>query len=103
MLDSSGASGDVVQGNYIGTTAAGTAALGNIGSGIAVTGGTNDTIGGTAIGAGNVISGNTTAGITLDNASGVVILGNLIGTNATGTARVPNLQERHQRHRRREQ
>ena len=93
MLDSSGASNDVVEGNYIGTTAAGTAALGNIGSGIAVTGGVDDTIGGTTAGAGNVISGNTTSGITLDNASGVVILGNLIGTNAAGTARLPNLQD----------
>ncbi len=40
-----------------------------------------------------MISGNTTSGITLDNASGVVILGNLIGTNAAGTARLPNLQD----------
>src|SRR3989454_5779697 len=50
--------GNIVQGNFIGTNAAGTAALGN-GTGVLVTE-PNNTIGGTTPGAGNVISGNNT-------------------------------------------
>src|SRR5207248_2388288 len=38
-------SGNVIQGNYVGTDAAGTAALGNAGVGVSVTGGTGNVIG----------------------------------------------------------
>ena len=48
-----------VQGNFIGTNAAGTAALGNGAGGIDInSGATGNTIGGTAAGAANVIAGN---------------------------------------------
>ena len=91
-------SGNVVQGNYIGTNAAGTAIPPNPGSQAQVVGilvgvnGTNNLIGGAAAGAGNLISGNLDNGVVLGgsgNASNVV-QGNRIGTDATGTTPVPN-------------
>ncbi len=48
-----------IQGNYIGTNAAGTAALPNTQSGIEIDDTDGVTIGGTTAGAGNLISGNT--------------------------------------------
>lgn len=82
-----------VQGNYIGTDSSGTVALTNPPSGVVIDGSENITIGGTEAGAGNVISGHTT-GIfirgTSGGGTGNKIQGNLIGTNAAGTARVPN-------------
>ena len=57
-----GSANNTVQGNYIGTNAAGTAALANGTWGIQV-GGTNNVIGGTAVGAGNLISGNAAGGV----------------------------------------
>ena len=80
--------GNVIQGNYIGTNAAGTAAIGN-GTGINLVRANNNTFGGTVAGAGNVISGNS-AGIALADSSSNLIQGNLVGTNAAGTAKVGN-------------
>src|SRR5205807_364536 len=77
------ASGNVVEGNYIGTDVTGTKALGNSYA-VNIFGSASDnTIGGTATGAGNVIAGNT-EGITILGADNLVE-GNLIGTDATGT------------------
>ena len=86
-------SNNLIQGNFIGTNAAGTAALANGINGIelfsSVAGGTtNNLIGGTAPGAGNLISGNQT-GIRL-NSTAAFVQGNLIGTNVTGTLAIPN-------------
>ncbi len=54
-----GTTGNVVEGDHIGTNAGGSAGLGNADSGVAIYGGASDnTIGGTTAGAGNVISGN---------------------------------------------
>jgi titin len=84
-----GASGVVVQGNYIGTNNAGSAALGN-GTGVEV-GGNAATIGGTTALARNVISGNTGDGVDIDaGVSGTVVQGNYIGTNATASAALGN-------------
>jgi photosystem II stability/assembly factor-like uncharacterized protein len=85
-------SNNVVQGNFIGTNPAGTAALGN-GIGIElfmIVGGatSNNVIGGTTAGAGNLISGNQ-LGIRL-NSSSALVQGNLIGTDISGTLSVPN-------------
>jgi hypothetical protein len=89
-IEGSLTSGTVVQGNFIGTSADGTAALGNGGDGVHILAGTaSTTIGGTAAGAGNLISGNTGNGIDLAN-NGDQVLGNDIGTNAAGTAALPN-------------
>jgi hypothetical protein len=89
--------GHVIQGNYIGTNAAGTAAIGN-GYGIFVlsssTVGTV-AIGGTATGAGNVISGNAGSGIRVftpvNSVGALTIQGNIIGLNAAGSAAVGNV------------
>jgi uncharacterized repeat protein (TIGR01451 family) len=80
--------GTLLQGNRIGTNAAGTAALGNA-IGVLVTA-QGTTIGGTAPGAGNLISGNRGGGVGVVNASATQIVGNLVGTNGTGLAAVPN-------------
>ena len=80
--------GNVVQGNFIGTNASGTAAVPQL-YGVFVFG-TGNTIGGTAPGAGNVISGNTFGGVHL-YAAGDSVQGNLIGTNASGTGALGNL------------
>jgi len=80
---------NIVQGNYIGTNAAGTAALGQPGGvSMSSSNSTDNVIGGTAPGAGNLISGNQ-FGIT-GVGNGTIIQGNLIGTDVTGTARIPN-------------
>jgi CSLREA domain-containing protein len=87
---------DDIQGNFIGTNAAGTAALPNGFAGINVAGGVGNTIGGAAAGSDNVISGNGAAGVLLthpgegSSATENVITGNKIGTNAAGTVAVPN-------------
>ena len=90
------ASNTVILGNYIGTNLAGTAALPNT-FGVVVdggSGGVNNRIGGDTAGAGNVISGNGTGGndhgIRIANTTGAIVKGNLIGTNAAGTAALGN-------------
>ena len=58
-LTGAGTNDNVVAGNYAGTNATGTAALGNCLSGVgSLAGASSNTIGGTAAGAGNVLSGN---------------------------------------------
>ena len=90
LIGNLGATGNLIQGNYIGTNAAGDAALPNTDTGI-LNWGTDNTIGGSENGAGNVISGNTFNAILLaQGSSGTVIQGNFIGTNATGTAGLAN-------------
>jgi CSLREA domain-containing protein len=83
------AAGNFIQGNYVGINAAGTAALQPVGgtSAIELLASPNNTIGGTAPGAGNVLIG-TAIGIRLGAgaSNNTVVQGNLIGTNATGTA-----------------
>jgi VCBS repeat-containing protein len=89
-------SNNVLAGNYIGTNAAGTAAVPNV-AGVLLLSGTNTRIGTDGNGVGdaserNVISGNTDTGIVFISASviGTAIAGNYIGLNAAGTAAVPN-------------
>ncbi len=85
-----GATGDVVQGNFIGTNVTGTAALGNGGDGVLIFTSGN-TIGGTATGAGNLISGNSEDGLGI--AAGAIdnlVAGNFIGTDAAGTGALGN-------------
>jgi Right handed beta helix region len=86
-----GSTGNVVQGNYIGTDVTGTVALANNWRGIDAASATNNTIGGTAAGASNVISGNLGSGVVLrDGTSGTVVQHNFIGTDVTGTHALAN-------------
>ena len=89
-----GATGNVVQGNYIGTDATGTMDLGNAGNGVAFRrGASNNTIGGAVVAARNIISGNDENGVAMRNGgtSGNVVAGNYIGTDLTGTEPLGNL------------
>ncbi len=88
-----GSTGTIAQGNYIGTTASGAAALANGRDGVYIEGGaTLNTIGGTANGAGNVISANGRGGIHIAGVgtSFNSVEGNRVGTNAAGTAKLGN-------------
>lgn len=90
-FESAGATGNIVQGNYIGTNASGTAALPNSGHGVALDGVSGNIIGGTSGSERNVISGNTSSGIImLNNATNNQVQGNFIGTNAAGTSAIKN-------------
>ena len=96
-IDGTLATGNTVQGNYIGTDASGSAAIGNSASGIYIRRAPGNSV------IGNVVSGNigfagiaicstpsfcgggTDTGLNSDGA-GNVIQGNFVGTNSAGTA-----------------
>ena len=79
------ADGNVVQGNYIGTGAAGNGDLGNQSHGVRIESATNQ-IGGTQSGARNVIACNDQSGIyILGDGTGNTVKGNYIGTDAAGS------------------
>src|SRR5262249_7924134 len=81
-------SGNVVQGNYIGTDVTGTRAVDNgyqgSGDGVVVDGATATVVGGTAAGAGNVLSGTHRYGLYLGLTSYSTVQGNYIGTDFSG-------------------
>jgi parallel beta-helix repeat protein len=80
----------VASGNFIGTDVTGMGPLGNVNYGILVDA-NGAMVGGSAPGAGNVISANAIDGISISGGvAGVVIQGNFIGTDATGTFALGN-------------
>ena len=87
-----GAVNTVVEGDYIGTDETGTKPLPNSGSGVSVDDALGVTIGGAAQGVGNVISANGLAGVSIagTTTTGVLIFGNRIGTDFTGTIALGN-------------
>ena len=89
------ATGNLVQGNFIGVDASGSFDLGNTRNGVVISDGSGNTIGGTAVGARNVISGNDIDGVAIQavSATGNLVQGNLIGTDVTGTNNVGNGQD----------
>lgn len=103
FISGAGASGNTVQGNYIGTAVDGMSGADTC-AGVRIENAPNNTIGGTAgttpggacTGACNLISGYAALGnesgvmITGSGATGNSLLGNFIGTNAAGTARINN-------------
>ena len=98
--------GNVVAGNFIGTSATGDADLGNGAIGVdiidafnnTIVDASNNTIGGMLPADRNLISGNNSAGVRIiafgsadqSNITGNQVLGNLIGTDKAGTAAISN-------------
>jgi hypothetical protein len=93
LIQNPGATGNRVQGNFIGTDASGQLDLGNGEDGVFISGGVNNVVGGTTPGAGNLLSGNGLSGIEIwNNASGNLVQGNQIGTDATGANGLGNTE-----------
>src|SRR5207247_8261318 len=93
-LFESAATNTDIEGNFVGTNAAGAAAVSNH-TGIYFQRANGNQIGGTDPAARNVISGNINYGILIENGGGAagagnIIQGNYVGTNAAGTAAIPN-------------
>lgn len=99
------ATGNIIQGNFVGVAADGISSVGNRTEpapapgaaegnnlyGIQISGGDNNTVGGTTAGARNVIALNSD-GVVLDNgAQGNLIQGNFAGVGADGVTAVGNL------------
>jgi len=85
-----GSTNNLIARNLIGTNATGTEALAN-GNGVFIDASNNNLVGNATGEHGNTISGNTTAGVVVKAGSSINgIFGNRIGTNATGTAAIPN-------------
>ena len=81
-ITGSGATGNLVQGNLIGTTASGSSGLANSSDGIQIfNSASNNTIGGTAAGAGNVIAFNGADGVFVSSGTGNRIQRNSIFSN----------------------
>ncbi|MCA1683666.1 MAG: right-handed parallel beta-helix repeat-containing protein, partial [Actinobacteria bacterium] len=76
--------GNRIEGNFIGTNVAGTAAAANSNDGVSLIDAASNVV------TNNVLSGNSDNGLNLDHSNGNTITGNLIGTNASGTGLVPN-------------
>jgi hypothetical protein len=77
-----------VKGNHIGIDVKGTSKLPNMGVGVLIRDASDNTIGGTEVGAGNVISANEWVGVEIFaedyEAARNLVQGNLIGTDASG-------------------
>src|SRR3989442_2610005 len=86
------AGGNLIAGNFLGTDADGTTALGNLGMGILAIDSPNNVIGGTTAVDRNVISGNS-HGVYITGAAsaGNVVEGNFIGTDKTGHVALGNV------------
>ncbi len=84
--------GNVIQGNYIGTDASGTQAMGNASRGIYLVDSRDNLIGGSTPGSRNVISANVNVGIAIeeDRSTGNKIQGNYIGVDESGTIGLGN-------------
>jgi hypothetical protein len=94
LISGTNTAGNLVLGNYVGTDAGGTVALGNLSSGVGIDhAARNNTVGGQGAGAGNVLSGNAGYGVLINHpgTTGNVVQVNLIGTSRTGSNAVPNL------------
>jgi len=98
LIEGELADGQIIQGNFIGTDITGATALFNDTDGILIDGGSDGhligglTDPGACSKACNLISGNDDEGIVIDDdeSNGIVIQGNFIGTDASGTAAIPN-------------
>ena len=83
---------NVVQGNFIGVDVYGSAAIPNL-SGIVIVASGFNIIGGTSAGERNLISGNGSSGVSIAFPGAVsnLVVGNYIGTDASGASPLPNV------------
>jgi titin len=90
-IELNGSAGNTIQGNYIGTNAAGASGLGNANNGVFVNFGCCNLIGGFDAGSRNVISGNGGDGILISRPFlGTTVRGNWIGVAPSGTGTLGN-------------
>jgi titin len=93
-IEGAGATKNTVQGNFIGTDVSGTIAVANNNHGVYLSDAIDNTVGGTAAGAGNLISGNGGSGIFINTEAGTStgnkLQGNFIGTNVSGMSALGN-------------
>jgi len=85
--------GNIIAGNFIGTDRYGTNAAANALSGVVISQGASNVIGGESATTRNIVSGNTQNGVFLQGGSANRISANFIGTDVTGTRAVGNLQD----------
>ena len=95
VLIAGGAGHNELNGNFIGTTANGDAALGNAANGVWIDGGNDNSLVGCKFVNNpfvyyNVVSGNRQNGLRVTDAHGTVVQGNFFGTGANNTALVAN-------------
>ena len=92
LIEDAATTGNLVEGNHIGTDLAGTKAVPNGADGVFINSAPGNTIGGPAASQRNIISGNGRQGITIfqATASGNIVQGNYLGTDVTGSAFIPN-------------
>ncbi len=94
-IDVTGAnsSGNLIEGNYIGTNPAGNGSAANTGDGVLIEAGANDnSVGGCATCAGNIISGNGGNGVEITGVSSTnnFVYGNDIGVDSNEKFALPN-------------
>ena len=95
VLIDTGSRGNVLNGNFIGTTASGDGALGNGGNGVWIAGAPGNSLVGCKFVNNpfvyyNVISGNRRNGLRVTNSNNVTVQGNFFGVGANNTAIVKN-------------
>ena len=91
LLAQPGASNNIIAGNFIGTGLGGRVAMGNLYGGVVIQqGSSSNRVGGVNLGEGNVISGNGGDGVNFQEAHNNWVVGNLVGTDATGTNALGN-------------
>jgi titin len=86
---------NIVQGNYIGTTASGTGDLGNVNNGVTLYDSPGNLVGGAVAGARNIVSGNDASGIYLYGfaTTSNLVQGNYVGTDVNGSTTVSNIAD----------
>ena len=91
LIEGTATTSNTIVGNYIGTDLSGMTAMGNA-NGVTISGASRNRVGGTTPGTRNLISGNDGSGISIGGQEAVsnTVIGNFIGTDATGGAALGN-------------